>query len=76
MKTQIKLWSNIGHTPITKRGSSYCDLLLDIVIDCDSPESAKEKTRALIKETDHATYGHFYMPEHPNQNIRAQFVNV
>ena len=74
--TDIKVWSRSGHTPLTKRGSAYCDLLLDTRIFCASPEAAREQTRDLIIATPHGHYGHFNMPAYPNQNTRSDFTRI
>jgi hypothetical protein len=72
--THIKLWSANGHTPITHRQGAYCDVLLDTVIQCETPAQAENEVQRLKRETEHAVYGHFYMPDYPNQNIRSRFV--
>jgi hypothetical protein len=74
MKTKIRIWSKIGSTPITGRKGAYCDVLLDTIIDCASPDDAKAETVRLIRETPHGENGYFYMPDHPNQNINRAFV--
>ncbi len=69
-RTEIKVWSEIGHTPLTCRGGYYRDLLLDTECLCDDPASALAATKALINTTPGGASGHFSMPNHPNQNIR------
>ncbi len=77
-RTEIRIWSRAGHTPLTnraKRDSSYCDLLFETVVFCQSPDAARAETRALIKATPHGDIGHFNMPDHPNQNTRNRFTH-
>lgn len=73
MKTIIHIFSKIGHTPLTNRGGSFCDELLKTEVDAQTPEEAKAIAKELFNETPHANKGHFYMPEFPNQNTRAQW---
>lgn len=73
--TQIRLWSANGNTPITKRGGCYCDEVLLLNGVCSNPQVAKDWVQDLITTTPHAVYGHFTMPDFPNQNIRTGFVN-
>jgi len=70
VKTIIKVWSAIGHTPLTKRGQCFRDLLLTRELDYDSPEAAKVELVNTILNTRHAVQGSYYMPGHWNQNTR------
>lgn len=76
MKTQIKIWSAVGNTPVTKRGSSFCDELVSETTDCTSPEDARQYILGLMKRTPHADNANFYMPEWPNQNVRSQWLLI
>ena len=71
---QIKIWSEIGNTPITKRKGAYCDELYSNTIQVLDPEDAKNIIKELIRETEHAVSGHYYLPGYPNQNTRSNFV--
>lgn len=73
MKTQIKVWSKIGCTPITGRIGAFCDVLVDKSFDCESPVQAAELVAKLVEETHYAASGHYDMPEWPNQNDRNRF---
>ena len=73
MKTQIKIWSREGNTPITGRKGSFCDLLIDQSFDCKTPEEAEKLTIKMVQETPHGAKGHYDMPEHTNQNTRNRF---
>lgn len=73
--TEIKIWSRIGCTPITKRGGSYCDLLVDTVLECATPTEALALTKEIIRATPNGDYGHFYMPTYWNQNTRSNFTH-
>ncbi len=75
MKTKVYVWSNIGNTPITKRGGSFCDVLVEREIECETPEQARAEVKALIRSTPHGGYGHFNMPDFWNQNTRSSFVS-
>jgi len=74
MKAKIKVWSTNGHTPITNRGGAYCNLLVDVEFDCETPEQAEAETRRLIRETPGGARGFFYMSDHPNQNTRLRWI--
>lgn len=73
-RTEIKVWSRTGNTPITKRSGAYCDLLVSAVVYCETPEQAEVETVRLIRETEYGDCGHFYMPEFPNQNTRSKWL--
>lgn len=74
-RTEIYVYSAIGNTPITKRGSSYCDVLIYTHLQCESAEDARATVELLIRSQPHGNYGHFHMLDHPNQNTRASFVS-
>ena len=74
-RTEIKIWSRYGHTPITNRGGAFLDLLLDCVIFCDTPREARIRTKFLIEACPHGYSGHYSLLEHPNQNIRDGFIS-
>jgi hypothetical protein len=74
-ETKIIVWSAIGNTPITGRDGSYCDELVKVTIQCETPEQAKEITQRMVRETQHGYSGYFNMPNHPNQNIRNGFTH-
>ncbi len=73
--TEIVIWSNIGHTPITNRTGAYCDELVRTTVQCANPDEALQITKKLIKETKHGYSGYFDMPEYPNQNTRNKFTH-
>lgn len=76
MKTEIKVWSKIGHTPLTARVGAYCDELVSETADCTSPADAREYVLGVMKRTPHAHKGYFIMPEWDNQNIRSQWLII
>lgn len=71
--TEIKIWSRTGHTPITHRTGAYCDLLVDVKVECTDPDHALQVTKELKDKTQHAFACHFNMHGYPNQNTRSQF---
>lgn len=75
MKANIVVWSEIGSTPLTGRIGSYCDELVKVTINVNSPVEAKAKVRELIANTKYASRGHFEMPEWWNQNERTGWVD-
>lgn len=75
-KTNVIIWSNYGHTPITKRSGSYCDELVNTYIDCVDPADALAKVLEIKKVTPHAHYCYFNMAEYPNQNTRSRFCHT
>lgn len=74
MKAEIRIWSEIGHTPLTNRVGSYCDELVCVVVDAATHAEAKAAGVALLKSTPHAVKGHVSMPELPNQNFRSTWM--
>jgi hypothetical protein len=75
-KTIITVWSRVGFTPITKRKGLFCDRLAKKVIECKGPLDARQAAIDLIKNTNHAEEGFYYMPEYPNQNIMSCWVKL
>jgi len=73
-RCEIKIWSKVGHTPITKRSGSYCDVLHKQTIEVRDVSQAHRFTKHLLKEIKFADSGHYFMPEFPNQNTRSNFV--
>jgi len=69
MKTELYIHSAIGNTPVTDRGSNYCDLLAYIVTDCATIEEAKTLAIELKKTVKHAYRVAYDVPEHDNQNL-------
>lgn len=57
------VWSEHGHTPLTKRGSYYCDELLRTKVKVESPKDARKKCVELINTTTHAVYGFWHAPK-------------
>jgi hypothetical protein len=74
MKAEIIIWSAIGHTPITHRSGSYCDVLLETVREVRNPEDAREIAKELMRSTPGADTAHFNLPEFWNQNTRTGWV--
>jgi hypothetical protein len=72
-RTNVLIWSNTGHTPITGRGQSFCDELVNTYIDCVDPADALVKVLELKQETPHAHACYFNMIDYPNQNTKAKF---
>lgn len=72
-KTQVTIWSANGHTPITGRGQSFCDELVNTYIECSDPADALVKVLELKKATPHAYACHFNMVDYPNQNTKSKF---
>lgn len=75
MRTEIYIYSALGHTPKTKRQGPYYDALIHKFIDAKNPLDAKEKVLALIRKTQHATSGHFNILKFWNQNTRSAWVH-
>ena len=71
--TNVIIWSKPGQTPVTGRGGMYQDELVNVYIDCASPEDALAKVLEIKRATPGAYQCHFYMPDYPNQNTKAQF---
>ena len=69
-ETKFYIWSDIGHTPLTNRGSYYCDLLLEHSELCTSPHEARIVLDELLQKTEHAYNGCFEMIGYWNQNTR------
>ena len=76
MKAEIIIWSAIGHTPITHRSGSYCDVLLETVREVGSPEDAREIVKELMRSTPGADTAHFKLPEFWNQNTRTGWLKI
>ncbi len=76
MKAEIKVWSAIGHTPLTNRGGSFCDLLVDTVIEVSDIAEARIKAKQFVRCTPEGNTGHYNLPEHPNQNTRSGYVGL
>jgi hypothetical protein len=74
MKTNVTIWSAIGHTPVTHRGGLYCDELIRTQIDCETPDQARLSVQALMLATPGADRGFFHMPDYWNQNTRSGWV--
>jgi hypothetical protein len=72
-KTQVMIWSKEGHTPITGRGQSFCDELVNTYIDCVDPADALTKVLEIKKATPHAHSCYFNMVDYPNQNTKSKF---
>ena len=72
-KTIVKVWSDVGHTPITGRKGSYQDELVNVEIDCIDPTDAFNKVLDIKLQTPDAYSCYFFMPEYPNQNTNSQF---
>lgn len=72
-KTKFYIWSDIGHTPLTNRGSYYCDLLLEQTELCKSPHEASIVLDELLQKTEHAHKGYFEMIGYWNQNTRYNY---
>lgn len=70
---ELRLWSSVGHAPLTNRQGSYCDLLVVETVEVTSPRDAREKLAELAKRTKHSSKGHFYIPGFPNQNVRTHW---
>lgn len=73
-KTKLMIWSEVGHTPLTNRGGSYCDLLAEETGSFGSPYEARIALDKLLDSNSHAHKGYFEMPDHPNQNTRTDWV--
>jgi hypothetical protein len=67
----LRVWSAIGHTPITKRKGSFCDELAKTEVEVANPAEAKLYLAKLASETKHAVKGYFEIPSYPNQNTRT-----
>ncbi len=71
----ITIWSQYGNTPITNRGGQFCDELAKVEVPVTDADDARTKVKQLIASTPHGAYGHFNIKDHPNQNIRTEFVS-
>ena len=71
---EIHIWSRIGHTPLTKRRGLYCDLLHKERHQVRDIEAAKKRMQYLLRITPHSCDAHFAVLEHPNQNLRTQWM--
>ena len=60
---EISLFSDIGDTPLTKRGGKHRDELLRTTIQVASPTDARQKCIDLINATPHAVTGFWYAPK-------------
>ena len=76
MKATLRVWSEIGNTPLTKRAGSYCDELAKVEIEVDGPVEAKAALKDLMLKTPHAADGHFEVPEFWNQNTRSGSMSI
>lgn len=74
-KCILSAFSAVGHTPLTKRGGAYCDLLVSNEVTVTSREEAQGLADKLLKETPHAVEVWFNMPEYWNQNLRSGYGN-
>jgi len=74
-ETKFYIWSDIGHTPLTNRGSYYCDLLLEQTELCKSPHEARIVLDELLQKTEHADNGCFEMTGYWNQNQRYGYAS-
>ncbi len=72
-KTQVYIWSDIGHTPVTGRVGSYQDTLVDTIIECTDPADALAKVLEIKKATPHAYQCYFNMEGYWNQNTKSKF---
>lgn len=70
----IKIWSDIGHTPITNRKGAYCDELKTFSIAVYSHEQAIENVKDAIRAIPHAVSGHYNIINYPNHNKASNFV--
>ena len=73
MEVRFKIWSNIGHTPVTHRKGAFCDVLAKGEFDAANPDEATAELQKRMKATPYAHLGAFFMPEYPNQNTNHQF---
>ena len=76
LKTEIKVWSRIGHTPVTGRSGAYSDELVSETTDCTNPHDAEQYVVGLMKRTPHAYTGYFIIHEWWNQNTCSQWVDI
>ena len=76
IRTEIKIWSSIGNTPLTGRGKCFCDLLLDTVIEIEKIEEARNIVKKLIKDTKSGYKGSYFCPEYWNKNKNIGFVSL
>lgn len=73
--TVIIVWSNIGHTPLTKRQGAYCDELLHFETECENPGEARALAQKLVRGVEHGYSAYYNLPEYPNQNTRNGFTH-
>jgi hypothetical protein len=70
----IYVRSDIGVTPITKRGGAYCDELVKTFVPADIPEEAREAAKKLLRETPHGYKAAFHIPGYWNHNTNHSYV--
>ena len=68
----IRIWSRIGHTPLTGRGGAYCDELAVAEVVVSGVDAGIAKLRELLASTPHAEKGNVYSPTFPN-NFRSNW---
>lgn len=73
-KVDYKIWSQIGHTPITNRWGNYCDLLDEGEFLATGPCDARLKLKEIHSKIEHAYKCHFFIPDFPNQNVRQDWI--
>lgn len=73
---EIHVWSEIGHTPLSNRGGSYCDQLAYVEVEVNSPAEAREKAIALLQTTPHGNHAHYNVPGFWNQNTRSGYARL
>ncbi len=71
MWCEIVVWSRVGHTPITNRVGSFCDELVRVDVECDSPKEAEHRLARILRKTPHAANGYFNIAGWWNQNTRS-----
>lgn len=75
-RAEVRIWSEIGHCPITKRDGAYYDELAIVQLSVVGPVEAFNRTVELIKAIPHGHSGHFTIVDYPNQNTRSGWVNT
>ena len=75
-KTEIRIWSEIGHTPITGRPGEYCDELVHMTVWLPGHDAAADFVRNMLDLVPHAVTGHFAITNYPNQNLQSDWIGL
>lgn len=66
MKATIRVWSAIGHTPVTGRKGAYCDELVRVENVYSSVDEIVKTMRDTLENTRYGVDAHYDAPDAPN----------